>query len=697
MTKAGPPWHARRQVPATPSKLFLVWASAWGLGACWSPQAVTAPPAESSILLFFQNRVFQGVSQGQTDLRATVAPPALLLGYDQSALELGIPEGPLVLVPEGETLPTPRWAYALDESGWRDTTRELQDENLFKLARVQPRSICACGYEGGCFNDGDPPACQPCPDPVPPLPPRGLNRAASASCPAAWDATVVPGGHFELCVPPTISCPTGLTTASGCQALILDCPDGFPPGEHDFFVRPGSNGVGSRSAPFGDLQAARAALGDTPGQIALAPGEYQLPGPLVGSALTLRACDPNQTRLGDLEVRSELRLEGVGFTALTGRGASIQLERSQGGALDLNAQSSLIANHVELGALAVRSSTASGSGWRVRGAVLLAGGSLRVDDLLAGALNVNSGSAALTAVVIDGGLQVTNTGRLSLAHGRISGRPGVSLNLAGSVELEDAMLRTSGATISVSRGDALFRRTWFVGPVAVTGIDSVMEHVVFEVEAPPRGEPLRYFHLRADQQMDLQDVYARGPSQAGLAFVSGASHLSRAWLQNYGGSVLSLSGSGQLELEDLRAEAEGEDVACWVISVTSAVLSGRRLALATSGVGLLAQVSGELLAQDVRLEQRGLPSEDCRRPFLPLSSEGVGAAAYDRSRLVLERFEILGFPRGVVLNASDGALAQGRLSTPIAFSISEEITKELGLLKGVQVQGADEVCEAVAQ
>lgn len=688
-------WSSVRALTSRPHWALapLVWST-----ACWSPSSLQAPPVEASILLFVQDGQFQGVLQGNSDLRAALSPPAVLLGYDRSPSGLGIPEGPLPLVAEGDELPVPLWAYVLEEDGWREATKTLRDENLFKRARVQSRSICGCASEGGCFDQGAEPNCVPCPQPSPPFPPQNLTAAEPASCPAFWSATPAPGQHFELCAPPSFLCADGVTTAGECRPLIIGCPDGFPPGDYDSYVRAGSNGNGSRTDPFGDLDAARAATGTTPARIALATGLYQLPEPYQGPALELYGCDPQQTRLGDVELRSGLRLEGVGFAALTGRGAELQLVRSQGGRVELSAGSRLIATDVDLEDLAVRSSTASGSGWRVRGELLLAGPRLEVRDLLGSSLRVTDGVAELDEVVLDGGLQVAAPGRLRLTHAQVDGRPGVVLGLAGAVDIEDSLLRTNNGTISVSRADAHFLRTWFVGPVVVSGIISTLERVAFEVEAPAEGELPRFYHFRTDRTSTLRDVYASGPSQAGLSFASGASSLNRAWLQNYGGNVLSLSGSGQLEVNDLRAETKDEaEVACAVVSVTSGELRGRRLDLATSGAGLVTQVNGEIAVSDVRMVQRGRPRDDCRRPFLPLANEGVGAAAYDRSRLQLERFEILNLPRGIVLNNSSAALTQGLISTPIAFSISEADTQELGLLRGVRVEGANEICEAVLQ
>ena len=676
----------------SPLALVALWGS-----ACWSPEAFEAAPVKASVLLYYQDGRFQGVTQGQTDLRAAISPPALLLGYDRGPSELGLPEGPLDLVSEGEELRIPRWAYALDEGGWRDVTTTVRSENLYKVARVRGRSICACAASGGCFDDGDPPSCRPCRAPEALSAPDGLLTAGPASCPAFWDAAPVPGGHFELCAPPTISCPAGVATAGECRPLIIECADGFPPGDYDAYVRPGGTGDGSRADPYGDLDLAVAASGGAAARIALAAGQYQLTGPYQGPALTLHACDPGLARLSDLELRSELRLEGVGFGELTARGAQLHLQRTRGVLVDLSAASAMSAADVDFGALSVRSSTAAGAGWRVRGPLLLTLGSLRVEDLSGGSLRVTGGIAELDGVVLDGGLHVEAPGRLKLTHAQVDGRPGVILGLNGETVIEDTLLRTDNATITVGRGDARFKRTWFVGPVSVSGVDSTLEWVVFQVDPPTEGTRLRRFHFRSDRTSNLTDVYASGTSEAGLSFLRAASTLNRAWLRNSGVNVLSLSGNGQLEVEHLRVEPEAGPGACAAVAVASAQFQGRKLQLATSGAGLLAQVDGEIAAVDVSLVRSGEPGLGCRRMFLPLADEGVGAAAYDHGRIRLEQFEILDFARGVILNNSDGALRQGRIVTPIAFNVSAEAAMELGLLRGVYVESSDEICEGTAQ
>ncbi|MBK6687970.1 MAG: hypothetical protein IPG45_26080 [Deltaproteobacteria bacterium] len=681
---------------AVASRRFLALAPLF-CAACWSPEVLQAPPVEASILLFVEGGTFQGVTQGGAGVRASVAPPALLLGYKQPLSQLGISEGPLALVAEGDELPSPDWAYRLEQDGWREATQDLRGEDLYRQARVQRRSICSCAAEGSCFDDSDPPSCQQCPTPDRPAPPNQWPTAQPASCPERWTPALAPGEHFERCEPPALSCAANeVMTASECRSLIVDCADGFPAGDFDSYVRPGSGGDGSRAAPFGDLDAARAAAGAQPARIALAAGSYQLPDPYRGPALELYACDPRQARLGPLQLESSLRLEGVGFEALRTRRAQLQLARILGDSLDLTAQSLLTATDVDLGALSVRSSTASGSGWRVRGELLMAGARLEVRDLGSTSLRVISGEADLEAVTLSGGLQVTAPGSLRLNHGRVIGRPQVTLALAGAVDIEDCLLQTDNATITVSRGEVTFNRTWFVGPVVVLGTDSTMDSVVFEVEAPAPNQAPRLFHLRTDRSANLKRVYARGPSVSGLTFNGGASIMTEAWLQNHGGSVISL-GNGQLEVQDLRAEAEGGEVTCSVATVTSAVLRGRRVDFTTSGVGLLAQIGGELIMSDVKLVHRGIPGPNCGGPFIPLANFGVGVAAYDTSKIQLSHFEILGFPRGVVLNASGGALEDGRIATPIAFSISTEATEELGLLRGVLVEGASLICEGVDQ
>lgn len=654
---------------------------------------------ESSILLFVQGGQFQGVTQERTDVRAAVSPPALLLGYDLDPVRLGIPVGPLELVAGGDELPTPLWAYVLEEDGWRETTHTLRDNDLYRQARVARRSICACAAEGKCFGDADPQNCQECPEPGKPTPPSPFPTAPPANCPQRWTATLAPGGHFHRCEPPVFPCEAdGVATASECRSLIVECADGFPSGDYDSYVRPGSSGNGTRADPFGDLDAARAAAGDTPARIALASGSYQLPDPYQGPPLELYACDPRLSTVGGGELASGLRLEGVGFTELTTRRAQLELKRSLGDRLDLFAQSTLIAQDVELGSLSVRSSTASGSGWRVRSELLLAGSRLEVRDLRASSVRVTNGSARLEEASLEGGLQVTAPGRLDLVHGQVIGRQDVALSLAGSVNIEDSYLKTNNATIAVSRGEATFSRTWFIGPVVVLGTDSEMTDVVFEIDGPTADNLPRLFHFRTNRSATLEGVYATGESVSGLMFTGEASSLRGAWLQTSGGSVISVGGNGQLDVEDVRVEGdEGAATTCAAATVTSSTLRGQRVEFATAGVGLLAQINANILLKDVRLVHTGTPGKDCGGPFIPLANLGVGAAGYDASELKLSHFEILDFPRGVVLNASGGELEDGRIATPIAFNVSAAATEDLGLLRRVLVEDAALVCEGVDQ
>lgn len=675
--------------------------------ACTGP--VPPPPSGNarSILLLFADPV-QGrprtlAQQGSTEfdvgIRATIEPPALLLGYEEDLLPtLGLEQSgevPLT-VGAGMPLPTPTWSYTLEEGAaeWR-ALDDATTSDLFRNVRIPSPDVCACAARKRCFSATGSPACVACATPPPPITPAGLNTLTGPGCPEGWTAQVVPGGHFELCAPAPHTCSDGAAFPSGCRALSRPCRDGFPDVVADYYVRVGERGDGSLAAPFGTIAAAIAAAGEREVVVGLSEGTYSLAS-YSGPGLTVLGCDPRTTRLGNLSVSSSVSLDGVGVNRLLARGARVALRSSRANALDLGMGTRAVLADVEVGSATVASGSAlEVGGVTMRSSLLLSSASAALDDLRARNVILSSASATITDSIVNGKLRADSLSRLRLARVEVHAPRGEAILVQGELAVSDALLHTQSASVTLPIGPPTpLSRVWVRGVLYAYDRELVGEGLVFDTSEEPGQPPPGYQFLTVRAQATLSDVYTLGPSKGGLIFHSERSTLTRAELTAHGGFAIKVLGRGLLTATDVTYRAPPDRFVCGFAELYDAALIGERVAAHAPGGIFMAKVTSELALKEARLVGLGRAPADCQQPFVPLFEEGVGVGGYDRSSITLEHFTIEDVTRGVLLNGNSiGALADGVISANTVFSIPDAKKQGPRLLIRVDVSDSAASCE----
>jgi hypothetical protein len=267
---------------------------------CYPGSELSLSPGEgilSAILLGRDDeRVFAYASAAEEiSVPFTAADDVVLetLLFRRSLAELGVPEGPVPIVADGRPPPTPISVLRTritggDFSGWED----VADSELSPEVKIPFFDANACG---GCITADEhrDPLCKLDCDPQEPMPPA---EVAPPQLPA-----------FE--VPP--ACPLDQVAYVGetCHAIGPPCAaDGWPPGEFDAFVRPGSNGVGTRDSPLGSVPEA---IGAGAIRIALSTGTHEFDGHLSVPVELLGACADETIVVSVLRTTANLMVHDV--------------------------------------------------------------------------------------------------------------------------------------------------------------------------------------------------------------------------------------------------------------------------------------------------------------------------------------------------------------------------------------------------
>lgn len=352
--------------------------SGCGMGELRAPLEL-APDTLAIVVAFLKGGAPAAVSYAAAD-----PPPALVLDdrgplvalqYRESLSSLGLPNGALQLVAEGQDLPEPRSSWVLD---YVPTPHWSESAALPDLAKRLKLPAGACSAEACQKAHGDPPSfscSEDCPArvepalPLPPAAPAALQRPRLGACRGASSAEDSAGVHW-CSPPPRVRCAEGSWQGPDDDrcAPLKDCaaPPLIP--TDALWVSPGATGGdGSRARPYGALSTAlmNAPTGAT---ISLVGAGHLFPVTLATNLRLVGACDSEIVIEADgngvaLRVdAADARVEGLSLAgrvvlepnrALTLERAVVQGEVALGSGATLTVRRAAIAGPLALGQASV--------------------------------------------------------------------------------------------------------------------------------------------------------------------------------------------------------------------------------------------------------------------------------------------------------------------------------------------------------
>ncbi len=642
--------------------------SGCGMGELRAPLEL-APDTLAVVVAFLRGGAPAAIGYAAAD-----PPPALILEdrgplvalqYRESLSSLGLPDGALQLVAEGQDLPEPRSSWVLD---YAPTPHWSQSAALPDLAKRLKLPASACSAQACQKPHGDPPSfscSNDCPTPVeptlplPPAAPAALQRPRLGACRGASSAEDSAGVHW-CNPPPRVRCAESSWQGPDDDrcAPLKDCaaPPVIP--ADALWVSPGATGGdGSRARPYGALSTA---LMNAPagGTISLVGAGHLSSITLISSLRLVGACDSEIVIDADasgiaLRVDAEdasvegLRLAGrvviepnrallleraeVQGNVALGSGATLTVRRAAiEGALALEEGAILRASDLSLLGTTPAIHAAAGAEVELRdsvvqvldpgptiaasGAVIHAEHSLILSERVALEFEAQSqgqlldsylrGAIVARASVVSSGATVLNgssNAALSASHSRVS--------------LSDLMVTATSTTFSIESSTAAFERVQ-VGIVGYAGL-SIRSSSVTLVDFEMREKPSRALDCEGSAvrvtRGDLNGVMACQDSSVAMSDVrslgstlrvlSGCSaNVQRAaWNGHF--VVRPDSRGATLRLEDVAIDAQGTVNALSLDSDTLTELN--RVSLVGAPQAIDARDGAELRGTDVDLDDSG--------------------------------------------------------------------------------------------
>lgn len=581
----------------------------------------------------------------------------VILGYPADLQALGLSEGPLKLVQNGEPLPIP-------ERHWGGRAGQARLDPDWPLAEVMslrlPDRASRCLALGSCFGPADTVCQQSCDLDVQPPPPRPPALPIFEPCPPGWTVSLEdpalgpgcrpwPGQIPQLCGSAKMVTPGELRCREvGAPCPASSFPAGLPPGTIYVDAAAPLGGSGSAAAPFRTLAEGAAQL-PVGGTLALAAGRYPEGIALPAGAHLVGACAAGTTLVPP---------GGDGVTVTDG-----------GSVRDLSVEGGAIGVAVRYGNAALRGLLIT----RSREVGLLGSeGSVTIEDcLVTGSLdrgiwaeNATLAIAKTTVLAAVGEGIVASDSRLTLADVAVSGvvaRSGggsgeglLLMNTEASID-RVVIERTQGTGLfamasQLSARDVVVRQ---VADTADPGGGVLLDATVARLERIAVDEvPLRGYRVRTGSRLTGVDLTARAvralsSQDAGAVVVTGSEvTLSRLAFRGIssgfvlgkaeGAATASVSDAtliGDLDLIDSHASG----LFC---SGPATRLSGTRLAISLfpSGIRLDDRARAEVSEVQVKRSLSGMGARG-------IGSRGLAVylgAELAISRAIVERSELAG-------------------------------------------------------